>query len=94
MRFTTLKSAFPKSFDTLGNFREEYRLTVDPTVAPVVDSCRKYAIHRREAIHDELNKLDVRVNLVQFSSDQVEQLREETARDPVLVPLRDIIVSG
>ena len=38
--------------------------------------------------------LDVRVNLVQFSSDRVEQLREETARDPVLVPLRDIIVSG
>ena len=39
-------------------------------------------------------QLDVRVNLVQFSSDRVEQLREETARDPVLAPLRDIIVSG
>ena len=39
-------------------------------------------------------QLDVRVNLVQFSSDRVEQLREETARDPVLAPLLDIIVSG
>ena len=39
-------------------------------------------------------QLDVRVNLVQFSSDRVEQLREETAHDPVLAPLRDIIVSG
>ena len=53
-----LKSAFPQSFDTLGNFREEYHLTVDPTVAPVVHPCRKYAIQRREAIHDELNKME------------------------------------
>ena len=54
-----LKSAFPQSFDTLGNFRQEYHLTVDPTVAPVVHPCRKYAIQRREAIHDELNKMGV-----------------------------------
>ena len=39
-------------------------------------------------------QLDVRVNLVQFSSERVKQLREETARDPVLAPLRDILVSG
>ena len=32
--------------------------------------------------------------MVQFSSDRVEQLLEETARDPVLVTLRNIIVSG
>ena len=35
-----LKSAFPQSFDTLGKIREEYHLTVDPTVAPVVHPCR------------------------------------------------------
>ena len=34
------------------------------------------------------------MNLVQFSSERVKQLREETARDPVLAPLRDILVSG
>ena len=39
-------------------------------------------------------QLDVRVNLVQFRSDRGDQLREETARDPVLAQLRDIIVSG
>ena len=39
-------------------------------------------------------QLDVRVNLVQFSSERIKQLREETARDPVLAPLRDILVSG
>ena len=37
---------------------------------------------------------DVRVNLVQLSADRVEQLREETARDLALTPLRDIIVTG
>ena len=31
---------------------------------------------------------------MQFSQDRVKQLREETARDPVLAPLRDILVSG
>ena len=39
-------------------------------------------------------QLDVRVNLVQFSLDRVKQLREQTARDPVLAPLCDILVSG
>ena len=34
------------------------------------------------------------VNLVQFSADRVEQLREETARDLELTPLRAIIVTG
>ncbi|KAI0226181.1 hypothetical protein LSAT2_023145, partial [Lamellibrachia satsuma] len=29
-----LKSAFPRSFDALGNFKEEYHLTLDPAIAP------------------------------------------------------------
>ena len=53
-----LKSAFPQSFDTLGNFKEEYHLTVDPAVAPVLHPCRKYAIQRREAIQNELKKME------------------------------------
>ena len=53
-----LKSAFPQSFDTLGNFKEEYHLTVDPAVAPLVHPCRKYAIQRREAIQNELKKME------------------------------------
>ena len=39
-------------------------------------------------------QLNVRVISVQFSSERVKQLREETARGPVLAPLRDILVSG
>ena len=37
-----LKSAFPQSFDALGNFKEEYHLTVDPAIAPVVHPCQVF----------------------------------------------------
>ena len=37
-------------------------------------------------------QLDMRVNLVQFSQGRVKQLREETARDPALSPLTDVLV--
>ena len=53
-----LKSVFPQSFDTLGTFKEEYHLTVDPAIAPVVHQRRKYAIQRREAIQNELKKME------------------------------------
>ena len=53
-----LKNAFPQSFDTVRSFKEEYHLTVDPAVAPVVHPCRKYAIQRREAIQNELKKME------------------------------------
>ena len=39
-------------------------------------------------------ELDVRVNLVQFSHEKVQQLREETAMDEELGPLRDLIIDG
>ena len=39
-------------------------------------------------------ELDVQVNLIQFSWERVLQLREETAHDPVLAPLRDLLVTG
>ena len=53
-----LKSGFSQSFDTLGNFKEEYHLTVDPAIALVVHPCRKYAMQRREAIQNELKKME------------------------------------
>lgn len=42
----------------------------------------------------ETIELDVQVNLVQFSNDRIQQLRMETACDPVLAPLKDIILNG
>ena len=52
-----LKRLFPNSFDTLGNMKGEYHLTVDTSCAPVVHPSRKYPIQRRQAICDELQKL-------------------------------------
>ena len=53
-----LKKAFPESFDTLGNFPGEYHITVDPSIAPVVHAPRKYAIQRREAMKEEIEKME------------------------------------
>lgn len=53
-----LKKAFPESFDTLGNFPGEYHITVDPNVAPVVHAARKYAIQRRDAMKNEIEKME------------------------------------
>ena len=39
-------------------------------------------------------KLDVAINLVHFSQERVQELRDKTARDPILAPLRDLIISG
>ena len=38
--------------------------------------------------------LDVAINLVHFRQESVQELRDKTARDPILTPLRDLIVSG
>ena len=42
----------------------------------------------------ETIQLDVHVHLVHFGEAKTTELREETARDPELGPLRDIIVHG
>ena len=34
------------------------------------------------------------INLVHFSQERVQELRDKTARDPILAPLRDLIISG
>ena len=39
-------------------------------------------------------KLDVAINLVHFSQERVQELRDKTARDPILAPLRDLIIRG
>ena len=39
-------------------------------------------------------KLDVAINLVHFSQERVQELRDKTTRDPILAPLRDLIISG
>jgi transposase InsO family protein len=39
-------------------------------------------------------ELDVQVNLVQFSTERVQELRDSTASDTSLAPLRDVIISG
>ena len=54
-----LKSMFPRSFDTLGNFKQPYKLVPDMTVPPVVHPNHKYAIQRKLAIKQELSKMEV-----------------------------------
>ena len=39
-------------------------------------------------------KLDVAINLVHFSQEHVQELRDKTARDPILAALHDLISSG
>ena len=38
--------------------------------------------------------LDVRVNLIHFSSDRLQELKQKTSTDPELGPLRDVIIHG
>ena len=39
-------------------------------------------------------KLNVAINLIQFSQEHVQELWDKTVRNPILAPLRDIIISG
>ena len=52
-----LKSMFPRSFDTLGDFKQPYKLVPNTTVPPVVHG--KYVIQRKPAIKQELSKMEV-----------------------------------
>ena len=81
-----LKSAFSQSFDTLGNFKEEYHLTVGPAIAPGVHPCSKYAIQRREAIQNELKKMEVMGVIVKETepTDWVSRLTFTEKRDGTL----------
>ncbi len=56
------------------------------------NSCRWSRLPKQET--DPAIRLDIRVNLVHFSAHRTEQLRQETARDPELGPLCDMIIEG
>ena len=54
-----LKIMFPNRFDvTMGDFKGPHRLVPDRTVTPQVHPNRKYAIHRKLAIKQELSKME------------------------------------
>jgi hypothetical protein len=53
----SLKQNYPGQFDTIGNFKQPLHLYVDPEVSPVVHPNRKYAIQRKEAIRQELDRM-------------------------------------
>ncbi|KAI0213383.1 hypothetical protein LSAT2_001588 [Lamellibrachia satsuma] len=101
----TYKRMFPRNLNASG-YPKSTQLTQSPEVTLTAYNggeikqhgaislrCRRLVAPARRQARPPI-QLDVRVNLVQFSQDRVKQLREETARDPVLAPLRDILVSG
>ena len=54
-----LNKMFPTRFDAImGDFKGPHRLVPDPTVMPRVHPNRKYAIHRRLAIKQEISKME------------------------------------
>ena len=54
-----IRKHFPQRFDTMGNFRHTLHLYTKPRdeAPPVIQPNRKYAMHRREAMRAEIDRL-------------------------------------
>ena len=50
------------------------------------------SMSRLPSQNNEQIALDVKINFVQFSSDKLKQIQQETSKDPVLSALKDIII--
>ncbi len=53
----TLQRLYPDRFEGLGKFPGQYHLQVKPDVEPVIRPARKYPIHLKPEIQDEINKM-------------------------------------
>ena len=53
-----LQRQYPECFEGIGKFRETFRITLDPTVTPVVHAPRRCPIHIKDDVQNELQKME------------------------------------
>ena len=53
-----LQRQYPECFEGIGKFRETFRITLDPTVIPVVHAPRRCPIHIKDDVRNELQKME------------------------------------
>ena len=53
-----LQKLYPSQFDTIGNFKEKAKLILKEDAEPFIDHPRKFAIHIKEDLKRELDKME------------------------------------
>ena len=52
-----LQRLYPDCFKGIGKFRETFHITLDPAVTPVVHAPRRYPIHIKDDVRNEINQM-------------------------------------